>query len=241
MTGSPRASRARQLNPKRTAGKPTDNRCNLQFRRAGVLLKGIMIAFLEGELAEAWPTQVVISVQGVGYLVQIPISSFDHLPPVGQRVRLLTHLVVREDAHLLFGFASSAERDLFRLLLQHVTGVGPKIALAVLSGMSVAQFKSAVVNGEVNALAKVSGIGKKTAERIILELKDKVGVTAAWELAASDRSDQQTKMADAVFALLSLGIKQVEAQKAVREILSEGKAEDINMEELVRRALKLLA
>jgi len=160
---------------------------------------------------------------------------------VGEHVKLLTHFVVREDAHLLFGFASSAERDLFRLLLQHVTGVGPKIALAVLSGMSVAQFKSAVVNGEVNALAKVSGIGKKTAERIILELKDKVGVTAAWELAASDRSDQQTKMTDAVLALLSLGFKQAEAQKAVREILSEGKAEDINMEELVRRALKLLA
>ena len=200
-----------------------------------------MISFLDGELVEALPTQVVISVHGVGYLVQIPLSSFDHLPAVGAHVKLLTHFVVREDAHLLFGFASSAERDLFRLLLQHVTGVGPKIALAVLSGMSVAQFKSAVVNGEVNALAKVSGIGKKTAERIILELKDKVGVTAAWELAATDRSDQQTKMTDAVLALLSLGFKQVEAQKAVREILSEGKAEDINMEELVRRALKLLA
>jgi len=200
-----------------------------------------MISFLDGELVEALPTQVVISVHGVGYLVQIPLSSFDRLPPVGEHVKLLTHFVVREDAHLLFGFASSAERDLFRLLLQHVTGVGPKIALAVLSGMSVAQFKSAVVNGEVNALAKVSGIGKKTAERIILELKDKVGVTAAWELAASDRSDQQTKMTDAVLALLSLGFKQAEAQKAVREILSEGKAEDINMEELVRRALKLLA
>ena len=200
-----------------------------------------MISFPDGELVEALPTQVVICVHGVGYLVQIPLSSFDQLPAVGTHVKLLTHFVVREDAHLLFGFASSAERDLFRLLLQHVTGVGPKIALAVLSGMSVAQFKSAVVNGEVNALAKVSGIGKKTAERIILELKDKVGVTAAWELAASDRSDQQTKMADAVLALLSLGFKQVEAQKAVREILSEGKAEDINMEELVRRALKLLA
>ena len=106
-----------------------------------------MIAFLEGELAEAWPTQVVISVQGVGYLVQIPLSSFDHLPAVGQRVRLLTHLVVREDAHLLFGFASSAERDLFRLLLQHVSGVGPKLALAVLRGMTVSQFKAAVVRG----------------------------------------------------------------------------------------------
>ena len=200
-----------------------------------------MISFLDGDLIEALPTQVVISVQGVGYLVQIPLSSFDHLPAVGAQVKLLTHLVVREDAHLLFGFLSTAERDLFRLLIQHVTGVGPKIALAVLSGMSVSQFKSAVVNGEVSALAKVSGIGKKTAERIILELKDKVGVTAAWEVAVTGRSDQQTKMTDAVLALLSLGFKQVEAQKAVREILSEGKAEDINMEELVRRALKLLA
>ena len=200
-----------------------------------------MISFLDGELVEALPTQVVISVHGVGYLVQIPLSSFDHLPAVGAQVKLLTHLVIREDAHLLFGFASSAERDLFRLLIQHVTGVGPKMALAVLSGMSVAQFKSAVVKSEVGVLAKVSGIGKKTAERIILELKDKVGVAAAWESAASGRSDQQTKMTDAVLALLSLGFKQVEAQKAVREILSQIKAEDINMEELVRRALKLLA
>jgi holliday junction DNA helicase RuvA len=200
-----------------------------------------MISFLDGELIEALPTQVVISVQGVGYLVQIPLSSFDHLPAVGARVKLLTHFVVREDAHLLFGFVNSAERDLFRLLIQHVSGVGPKMALAVLSGMSVAQFKSAVVSGEVGVLAKVSGIGKKTAERMILELKDKVGVTAAWELAASGRNDQQTKTTDAILALLSLGFKQVEAQKAVREILSKAKAEDINREELVRRALKLLA
>jgi Holliday junction DNA helicase RuvA len=107
--------------------------------------------------------------------------------------------------------------------------------------MSVAQFKSAVVNGEVSALAKVSGIGKKTAERIILELKDKVGVAAAWELAASGRDDQQTKLTDAVLALLTLGYKQVEAQKAVREVLSQAKVADIDMEELVRRALKLLA
>ena len=200
-----------------------------------------MISFLDGELVEVLPTQVVISVHGVGYLVQIPLSSFDHLPAAGARVKLLTHFVVREDAHLLFGFVSAAERDLFRLLLQHVTGVGPKIALGVLSGMSVAQFKTAVVKGEVSVLAKVSGIGKKTAERIILELKDKVGVAAAWELAASGRNDQQTKMSDAVLALLALGFKQVEAQKAVREIVSGPKTEEINMEELVRRALKLLA
>ena len=200
-----------------------------------------MISFLDGELVEALPTQVVISVQGVGYLVQIPLSSFEHLPAVGARLKLLTYFVVREDAHLLFGFLTAAERDLFRLLVQHVTGVGPKLALAVLSGMSVGQFKAAVVNGDINVLSKVSGLGKKTAERIILELKDKVGVAAAWEMAASGRNDQQAKVNDAVLALLSLGFKQVEAQKAVREILSRAKTEEIDTEELVRRALKQLA
>lgn len=198
-----------------------------------------MIAFLDGELAEAWPTQVIVSVHGVGYLAQIPLSSFEHLPPVGQRVRLLTHLVVREDAHLLFGFLSPAERDLFRLLLQHVTGVGPKLALAVLSGMSVSQFKSAVVNHDIVALARISGLGKKTAERIVLELKDKVGVAAAWEAAAAGRHDGASKVNDAVLALISLGFKQVEAQKALREV--HGAGEQLETDELVRRALKKLA
>ena len=200
-----------------------------------------MISFLDGELVEALPTQVVISVQGVGYLVQIPLSSFEHLPAPGGRLKLLTHFVVREDAHLLFGFVTASERDLFRLLVQHVTGVGPKLALAVLSGMSVGQFKAAVVNGDISTLSKISGLGKKTAERIILESKDKVGVAAAWEIAASGRNDQQAKGNDAVLALLSLGYKQVEAQKTVREILLEAKTEAIDTAELVRRALKLLA
>jgi holliday junction DNA helicase RuvA len=198
-----------------------------------------MIAFLDGELAEAWPTQVIVSVHGVGYLAQIPLSSFEHLPAVGQRVRLLTHLVVREDAHLLFGFLSSAERDLFRLLLQHVTGVGPKLGLAVLSGMSVSQFKSAVVQQDIAALARISGLGKKTAERIVLELKDKVGVAAAWEVAAAGRRDGAGKLNDAVLALISLGFKQVEAQKALREVHDAG--EQLETDELVRRALKKLA
>jgi Holliday junction DNA helicase RuvA len=198
-----------------------------------------MIAFLDGELAEAWPTQVIVLVHGVGYLAQIPLSSFEHLPPVGQRVRLLTHLVVREDAHLLFGFLSSAERDLFRLLLQHVTGVGPKLALAVLSGMSVSQFKSAVVHQDIAALARISGLGKKTAERIVLELKDKVGVATAWEVAAAGRHDGAAKINDAVLALISLGFKQVEAQKTLREVHDAG--EQLETDELVRRALKKLA
>jgi holliday junction DNA helicase RuvA len=239
MTGSPLADGTRRFNDKRTAKKQAEDRRNLQFRRAELLLKGIMIAFLEGELAEAWPTQVIISVQGVGYLVQIPLSSFDQLPPVGQRVRLLTHLVVREDAHLLFGFANSAERDLFRLLLQHVSGVGPKLALAVLSGMTVSQFKAAVVRGDVAALAKISGVGKKTAERIILELKDRVGVAAAWEVAVTAREDQQVKVNDALLALISLGFKQVEAQKALQEVYDSTKT--LNTDDLVRLALKKLA
>jgi Holliday junction DNA helicase RuvA len=198
-----------------------------------------MIAFLDGELAEAWPTQVIVDVHGVGYLAQIPLSSFEHLPPVGQRVHLLTHLVVREDAHLLFGFLSSSERDLFRLLFQHVTGVGPKLALAVLSGMSVSQFKAAVVHQDIAALSKISGLGKKTAERIVLELKDRVGVAAVWEVAAAGRQDGSAKVNDAVLALISLGFKQVEAQKALREAHDAG--EQLETDELVRRALKKLA
>ena len=212
---------------------------NLQIRRGRILLLQIMIAFLDGELVEALPTQVVIAVQGVGYLIQIPLSSFDQLPRPGNRVRLLTHLVVREDAHLLYGFMTAAERDLFRLLLQHVSGVGPKLALAVLSGMSVMHFKAAVVNADVTALAKVSGVGRKTAERIILELKDKVGVAAAWEAAAAGRTDQQGRLNDALLALISLGFKQVEAHKALRE--AQSASANADTEELIRLALKVLA
>src|SRR3954470_7977025 len=143
-----------------------------------------MIAFLEGKLVTSLPTQAAIDVNGVGYEVFIPLSSYDKLPPPGQPVRILTHLHVREDAQILYGFMSLAERDLFRLLVNHVTGIGPKLALAVLSGMSVNRFKAAVVNADITSLSKISGLGKKTAERIVLELKDKLGVAAAWEAAS---------------------------------------------------------
>src|SRR3982750_940502 len=142
-----------------------------------------MITFLDGTLTTALPTQAVVGVNGIGYEVFIPLSSYDKLPAVGQSVRILTHLHVREDAQILYGFMTAAERDLFRLLVNNVTGIGPKLALAVLSGMSVSNFKTAVVNADVTALSKISGLGKKTAERIVLELKDKLGVAAAWEAA----------------------------------------------------------
>ena len=200
-----------------------------------------MITFLDGTLIEALPTQIVVSVHGVGYQVLIPLSSFDKLPAPGSSVKILTHLQVREDAHVLFGFMSAAERDLFRLLITHVSGIGPKTALDVLSGTSITAFKAAVVASDVAALARTKGIGKKTAERIVVELKDKVGVAAAWEAASSAHSPspQDIQLNDAVLALISLGYKQVDAHKAVKMALTAaGGVADT--EELVRQGLKQL-
>lgn len=196
-----------------------------------------MITFLEGTLVEALPTHVVVGVNGVGYHVAIPLSSYDKLPPVGQPIRILTHLQVREDAHVLYGFMSPAERDLFRLLVANVSGIGPKTALDVLSGTTVANFKAAVVAGDAGLLARTKGIGKKTAERIIVELKDKVGIAAAWEAASAAHAPtpEEAQVNDAVLALISLGYKQVDAHKAVKQAWDRG-ARDV--EELVRQALK---
>ncbi len=127
-----------------------------------------MITFLHGKLVEALPTQLTVEVNGVGYETLIPLSSYDKLPPPGQEVKLLTHLVVREDAHTLYGFMSTAERDLFRMLINTVSGIGPKIALNILSGISVTAFRGAVANGDVKSLSQISGVGKKTAERLSL-------------------------------------------------------------------------
>ena len=200
-----------------------------------------MITFLDGVLVETFPTHAVVEVHGVGYHLQIPLSSYEKLPPAGQRIKILTHLVVREDAHLLYGFASAAERDLFRLLVAHVSGIGPKTALDVLSGMSVGAFKAAVVANDVKSLSRIKGLGKKTAERIIVELKDKGGVAAAWEAASATNapSAQELKVNDAVLALISLGYKQVDAHKAVKAVHEE-QGTELSSEELVRSALRKL-
>src|SRR3954466_3747548 len=200
-----------------------------------------MIAFLEGKLVNSLPTQGIIGVNGVGYEVLIPLSSYDKLPVVGQPVRILTHLHVREDAQILYGFMTPAERDLFRLLVNNVSGIGPKLALAVLSGMSVSNFKTAVVNSDVTSLSKISGLGKKTAERIVLELKDKVGVTAAWEAssAAHAPTPEQEQANEAVLALIALGYKQADAHRSVHDL--QQKNPDQSAEELVRLALKQIA
>ena len=200
-----------------------------------------MITFLEGRLTSALPTHAIVEVSGVGYEVFIPLSSYDKLPAPGQPVRILTHLHVREDAHILYGFMTPAERDLFRLLVNNVSGIGPKLALAVLSGMSVNNFKTAVVNADVAALSKISGLGKKTAERIVLELKDKVGVTAAWEAASAAHAPtpEQERANEAVLALIALGYKQVEAHRTIHDL--QEKARDKSAEELVKLALQKMA
>jgi holliday junction DNA helicase RuvA len=198
-----------------------------------------MISFLHGKLVEALPTQVTVDVHGVGYDVLIPLSSFDKLPAPGNEVRLLTHLAIREDAHVLYGFMSASERDLFRLLINTVSGIGPKIALNILSGINPVAFRGAVANGDVKALSQISGVGKKTAERIVLELKDKVGGADAWIASSSQRelsvSDQ--KVNDATLALMALGYKQQDAFETIRAAQAVLGAQAA-VDELVRAALK---
>ena len=198
-----------------------------------------MITFLHGKLLEALPTQIVVEVNGLGYEVLIPLSSYDKLPQLGQPLKLLTHLVVREDAHVLYGFMTSGERDLFRLLIHTVSGIGPKIALNVLSGISVTAFRGAVANQDIKLLSQISGVGKKTAERIVVELKDKIGAAGAWEASSAQRglSPEDQKLNDAVLALMALGFKQVDAHDTVRKAQAALGAQ-ASLEELVRAGLK---
>jgi len=198
-----------------------------------------MINFLHGKLVEALPTQVTIDVNGVGYEALIPLSSFDKLPAPGGDVKLLTHLAIREDAHVLYGFMTVPEREMFRLLINTVSGIGPKLALNILSGMNVTALRGAVANSDVKSLSQISGVGKKTAERIVVELRDKIGAAGAWEALSAQRalSSVDQKINDATLALLALGFKQVEAHEAVRETAGL-LGEKATVEELVRNCLK---
>jgi Holliday junction DNA helicase RuvA len=196
-----------------------------------------MIARIRGKIIEAYPNRLVVDVSGVGYEVFIPLSTFDRLHAAeGMDVDLRTHLHFSQLGQKLFGFGSEEERDVFLLLIDRVSGVGPTMAISVLSGMDVTRFKQAVVAGDVAGLSKLKGVGKKTAERIVLELKDKVGVTETWQDAAAGQVSASA--ADAELALIALGYKQVEARKAVRKILeSETTAPT---ETLLRGALRIL-
>jgi len=172
-----------------------------------------MIGRLSGILLEKTPPQVLVDCQGVGYEVDVPMSTFYNLPHTGQKVALFTHYVVREDAHLLFGFGSSNERAVFRQLIK-ITGVGPRMALSILSGMTVADLAQAVTLQEAGRLIKVPGVGKKTAERLLLELKGKLGADIG-VVAGAPRDDTQ---ADVLNALLALGYSDKEALLAIKNM-----------------------
>jgi Holliday junction DNA helicase RuvA len=199
-----------------------------------------MISFLRGTVIEVLPMRLILEAGGIGYDLNIPLSTYDKLPPPGSETKILTHLQVREDAHTLYGFATPEERDLFLLLVNNVSGVGPKLALAILNGITPVHFRGLVVAGDIAGLSQIKGVGKKTAERVIVELRDKVGVSAAWEAASARQglSPEEQHVNDAVLALISLGYKQAEAHKAVRAIRdAQPKA---TVEELVKEALKTL-
>ena len=191
-----------------------------------------MIGRLTGVLVEKNPPQVLLDVQGVAYEIDVPMSTFYNLPATGERVALFTHLVVREDAHLLFGFGSDNERRAFRQLLK-ISGIGARTALSVLSGLSVAELAQAVTMQDTGRLIKIPGIGKKTAERLLLELKDKLGadITSA---VGVHRAAPVTS--DVLNALLALGYSDKEALAAVKQ-LPEGLA----VGDAIRQALKTLA
>ena len=191
-----------------------------------------MIGRLAGLLAEKNPPQILIDCQGVGYEVWLPMSSFYQLPALGERLTLLTHFVVREDAQLLYGFATEAERAAFRELIR-VSGIGPRMALAVLSGMSVTELAQAVAAQDGARLTKVPGIGKKTAERLLLELKGRLGPDLGAVGAAAPASDSQ---GDIQQALLALGYNDKEAAAALKAL-----PPDVGVSEGIRLALKALA
>ena len=190
-----------------------------------------MIGRLSGTLLEKNPPQLLLDVQGVAYEVDVPMSTFYNLPQNGERVTLFTHLVVREDAHLLFGFGTEGERRAFRQLLK-VNGIGAKIALAVLSGLSVGELAQAIAEQEPGRLTRVPGIGKKTAERLLLELKDKFAAEVT-QAVGVNRPPPATS--DIMHALVALGYSEREASASVRE-LSEG----VSVADGIKQALRLL-
>ena len=198
-----------------------------------------MITHLSGKLAEKKPTEAVIDVQGVGYLVLIPTSTYEKLPPAGEQAKLFTYQHVREDALQLFGFASRSERSVFEVMLG-VSGIGPKLALAALSAMRPAELRDRIVEGDTAFLTRIPGVGKKVAERMVVELRDKLVTLEGLEggLVAGDGADtRQVARADALAALEALGLSRAAAERNLRKVLREN-AGIHSAEELIRLALR---
>ncbi len=195
-----------------------------------------MITFLDGRIEEKNPTRVALNVGGVGYEIFVPLSTFDALPAVGENCRLLTYDYAREDQHLLFGFAREHERSAF-LLLVNVNGIGPKLALTALSGISVRDLCHAIRCGDTRRLSAISGIGKKLAERMVVELRDRVGAAAGEDMAfGKDAPAGDRRAADAVAALTALGYRVAEAERMVAAVMRSVE-ETVAVEQIIRKAL----
>jgi holliday junction DNA helicase RuvA len=195
-----------------------------------------MITFLEGQMVEKSPARLVINVGGVGYEVFIPLSSYDRLPAAGQVCRILVYEYIREDQHSLFGFMTEQERKTF-VALMSVNGIGPKLAMSALSSLAVSELIAAIVAGDVGRLTTIAGVGRKIAERMALELRDKLAAEESAQGAGGAMGGPNVKSADAILALISLGYKQNEATKMVAAIAARESAE-MSVEEIVRRALR---
>jgi Holliday junction DNA helicase RuvA len=195
-----------------------------------------VIGHLRGRLVRKSPPALIVDVNGVGYELEAPMSTFYRLPEVGSEVELHTHLVVREDAHLLYGFATEDERRLFRDLLR-VTGIGPKIGLALLSGIDVETFMRCVEAQDVDALTRIPGIGRKTAERLLIEMRDRIRALGQLPSASRPVDAAASARTEAYAALVALGYRPVEVTRLLKSVESEG----AGTEELIRRALQAAA
>jgi Holliday junction DNA helicase RuvA len=198
-----------------------------------------MITSIQGTLTSATPLHAIVELNGFGYEVNIPVTTAEKLPAAGSSVKLHTLVIYREDAQTLYGFATTSERDFFRLMIENVTGVGPKMALSIMSRLSLPLLQSAIRMGDVATLAKCPGIGKKTAERLVVELRAKVGATDSASViggAASDEPSGDSAHRDAVSALIALGYKAADADQAVRRA-AIGIGGSATTEALIKRAL----
>ncbi len=185
------------------------------------------------------PTSMIIEVGGIGFHLQIPLSTYEMLPEVCQTVRILTHFMVREDSHTLYGFLTEEERRLFKLLIS-VSGIGPKTAITALSGISIMELKHAIVEGAVHVLTGISGIGRKTAERMVVELREKLVVDAnpSFPALTGKNPERQTLIEDSLQALVALGYRRQSAKEAIQKVLKTPDAEQYSVEDLIRASLK---
>lgn len=196
-----------------------------------------MIGRITGKLVAKQPPLLMIDVMGVGYELEAPMSTFYKLPPIGETVSLLTHLTVREDAHLLFGFAVASEKELFRDLIK-ISGVGPKLALSILSGVNVDDFWGMVRAGDTARLTKIPGVGKKTAERLVIEMRDKAGAAESTGIPGSHLGSVAGPLQEARAALTALGYKPAEIQRFTEAVYKDGMTTEQIIQEALKRAVR---